>query len=67
MRLFNSQVDYVRALHDKSFTLSGSNYQLNATNLASAQTSLAVRAEVLIRAIDRAIGPAHLDSDAPSR
>lgn len=48
LELFNQQVAYVRACHDRSFTLAGENHRLNANNFREAVVKLAVRAECCV-------------------
>jgi hypothetical protein len=57
LNLYNNQVEYVRDLNNKTFTLTGDNHGINAANLAKAQRRLADRAEILARAISRLIDP----------
>jgi hypothetical protein len=57
LRLFNEQVQYVRMQHDRTFTATGSNLELTESNLLSARRNFGTRCEVLIRVINRAIGP----------
>jgi hypothetical protein len=55
LRLFNEQVDYVRMLHERTFTTSGPNHQLNDSNLIVARRNLGTREDILIRAINRTV------------
>lgn len=55
--LFNNQVEFVRELNNKTFTLTGQNHGINSGNLAKAQRRLADRAEALVRAISRIVDP----------
>jgi len=59
LHLFNEQVAIVRQAHDRTFdtSLTGENYAANEKNLTIGTEKLAVRAEALIRAINRVLGP----------
>lgn len=53
--LFNEQVKQVQVFHDRSFTLTGQNYQLNADNYEGGLEKLPYRAEALIREMNAVI------------
>ena len=56
LHLFNEQVSYVRACHDRTFqTMSHENFQANQGNLDTAHVKLAARAETLVWALTRAM------------
>jgi len=55
LRLFNEQVSYTRELNARTYTLTGENHVLNASNLAGAEKNLGTRTELLIKAINRFI------------
>ena len=52
LHLFNHQVEFIKLLTERTFSLTGDNYQINQGNLNGATTTLITRADFLIQAID---------------
>lgn len=55
LKLFNEQVQYVRALLDRTFTATGLNHQLTETNLSIARRHFATRCDALLGSLNRAL------------
>lgn len=55
LALFNNQVEFLRRLHELSFTLTGTNHAANSQNTLIAHEALGVRAEYLVTSINGVI------------
>jgi len=58
LKMFNEKIAYVQRCHDRTFdNLSEENHELNRANLEAGLGHLGDRAEMLIKAINRVVGP----------
>jgi len=65
LKLFNGQVQDVRAWLDRTFTATGPNHQIVQSNLLIARRSFALRCELLIRSLNRVLLTTRFSTGAP--